>query len=75
MDALGMKIARKFNLTAEEVAALRKAGLDTPHKIRDANPEELPEGLADKLKRRGTPEEAAAPLTVKRARAKKNAEH
>jgi len=75
MDALGMKIARKFNLTAEEVSALRKAGLDTPHKIRDAKLEELPDGLADKLKRRGAQAEAAAPLTVTRTRAKKNAEH
>jgi len=75
MDARQAKIARQFRLTAEEVTALYAAGLDTPHKIRDAKPEELPEGLADKLKRRGAPEEAAAPLTVKRARAKKNAEY
>jgi len=49
MDAIGYKLARQFKLTDEEVAALRAAGFDTPHKIKAAKPEDLPRGLADKL--------------------------
>jgi hypothetical protein len=49
MNAREMKIARKFKLSAAEVAELSKAGLDTPTKIKQAKPEELPEGLRDKL--------------------------
>jgi len=45
------KIARKFKLTADDVAALVAAGLDTPYKIATANPENLPSGLAEKLTR------------------------
>lgn len=51
MDANATKIARKFNLTAADVAALAKVGLDTPTKIKAAKPDELPEGLRDKLTR------------------------
>ena len=45
------KIAIKFGLTAEEVADLVELGFDTPTKIKDADPEEIPEAILAKLSR------------------------
>ena len=36
MDAIGIKLARQFKLTAEEVSALRAAGLSTGRQIKAA---------------------------------------
>ena len=43
------KIAHKFGLTAEEVAALTAAGFITQTQIKAADNEELPEGAAAKI--------------------------
>ena len=51
MTALAEKIAIKFDLSAEDVAALAEAGFTTPRLINDADVEELPEGLAEQLTR------------------------
>ena len=51
MTALAEKIAIKFDLSAEDVAALAEAGFTTPRLIKDADVEELPEGLAEQLTR------------------------
>ena len=44
-------LSTRGRLDAEDVAALLAAGFDTPTKIKNADAEELPEGLADKLTR------------------------
>ena len=46
-----MKIAVEFSLTAEEVTALVELGFDTPRKIKDADPEDLPSDIRAKLTR------------------------
>ena len=51
MDAVETKIAIKFGLTAEEVAALVDLGFDTPRKIKDADPEDIPSPILAKLSR------------------------
>jgi len=45
------KIAKKFSLTAQDVADLEELGFDTPTKIKDADPEEIPEAILAKLSR------------------------
>lgn len=45
------KIAKKFVLTAEEVLELAELGFDTPRKIKDADPDDIPEAILDKLSR------------------------
>ena len=45
------KIAKKFGLTAEEVLELAELGLDTPTKIKNADPESIPSPILAKLKR------------------------
>ena len=52
MDIRQQRVARKFKLSAEDVAALFAAGLDNPHKIKEAaRADKLPEGLKGKLTR------------------------
>jgi hypothetical protein len=52
MNANEKKIARKFKLSAEAVAVLVAAGLDNPHKIKEAaRADKLPHGFAEKLSR------------------------
>jgi hypothetical protein len=48
---LEMKVSIKFGLTVEEVATLAALGFDTPRKIKDADPEEIPEAILAKLSR------------------------
>jgi hypothetical protein len=51
MDAVETKLSIKFNLDAEEVATLVALGLDTPTKIKDADPEDIPSEILAKLTR------------------------
>lgn len=75
MDAIGEKLAKQFKLTAAEVDALRAAGLDTPRKIRDAQPDDLPPGIADKLSGRlRAAVNFAAPAPAPRAKKRSAAE-
>ena len=45
------KIAKQFGLTLNEAGVLVAAGFDTPHKIEEADAEELPDGFSEKLAR------------------------
>jgi len=40
-----------LGLNAEDVAALFAAGFDTPRKVKDADAEDLPDGIAEKMPR------------------------
>lgn len=48
---LEMKVSIKFGLTAEEVATLAALGFDTPRKIKDADPEDIPSEILARLTR------------------------
>ena len=45
------KIAKKFGLTTEEVLELAELGLDTPTKIKTADPDDIPSPILAKLGR------------------------
>lgn len=45
------KIAKKFGLTASDVEALFELGLDTPTKIKAADPDDIPSEILAKLGR------------------------
>ena len=48
---LETKVSIKFGLTIEEVATLAELGFDTPRKIKDADPEDIPSEILAKLTR------------------------
>jgi hypothetical protein len=50
MDTVN-KLVIKFGLTAEEVVELVALGLDTPRKIKDADPKDIPSKILAKLTR------------------------
>ena len=51
MSAKQSKIAIKFKLTRAEAGTLIALGFDTPRKIKDAGPDDLPEAILQKLSR------------------------
>jgi len=52
MNPVVLKIAKKFNISAEDAASLVDAGYDSPVEIRNADADDLPElsaGAAEKI--------------------------